>query len=107
MTKPYDYGNPVSTGRFSVSILKAIIAGTDEAPATEPDDSPSIMFDAAIAAFDRAAAERQAATVAVERRMGVQDRRQGTPDTRPTGTPERRNGLDRRRTSLPFGKRTV
>lgn len=67
----------------------------------EPDPA---AFSAAMAAIERAAAER--ASKMPDRRMAGDDRRKGGPDTRSGGEPERRRGLDRRAApSQGFGKR--
>lgn len=67
----------------------------------EPDPA---AFSAAMAAIERAAAER--ASMMIDRRMGGDDRRKGSPDTRSDGAPERRRGFERRAApSQKFGKR--
>lgn len=73
-------------------LLGSKVDSSDEA--IEKATGDIAAFEQAMAAIDRAAAERQRSTVA--------DRRKGGPDTRPLGSPERRA---ERRGSTAFGRR--
>jgi hypothetical protein len=55
----------------------------------EQAEADSSAFEAAIAAIDRAAAERQQQSSGNDRR--ATDRRAGAPDQRPPGSPDRRS----------------
>ncbi|MEQ1718889.1 MAG: hypothetical protein ABL907_23375 [Hyphomicrobium sp.] len=91
-----------------MSILKSLINTSAPAGHENLDDSPDGRFDAAIAAMDRAAAERVAAAVDFDQRTAFVERRKGAIDTRPEGSPDRRNGLNRRSaSSQSFGKRNA
>lgn len=75
-----------------MNYIKSLI--TDKlANIAEEGENKVAPFDAAMAAIERAAAERAKQQ---DRRESGADRRQGLPDSRPAGSPERRLGSDRR-----------